>query len=210
MGFKEMTMKAIAFDWGGIFTENTFDSSAVKNLSVLCHTTPEVIAKTYFPLMEEFEAGAFDFDTFYLKFVQHSSLELDSGMFRKTFLGSVKERSAMFEVLNAIPQGIVVGMLSNNVPVLCDRVRTDVRFSRVDHFVFSNEIKVRKPDAKAFDYLTQALGVSARDTVFIDDNQDNIAACEALGFTGLYLDTFEGFVTRWQQALPGIALQVSA
>jgi hypothetical protein len=104
-------MKAIAFDWGGIFTENTFDSSAVKNLSVLCHTTPEVIAKTYFPLMEEFEAGAFDFDTFYIKFVQHSSLEIDSGIFRKTFLGSVKERHAMFGVLNAIPKNYVVGML---------------------------------------------------------------------------------------------------
>ena len=206
---KGTSMKAIAFDWGGIFTENTFDSSAVQNLSVLCHTTPEIIAKTYFPLMEEFEAGAFDFDSFYIKFVQHSSLEIDSGIFRKTFLGSVKERQAMFKVLNAIPKRYTVGMLSNNVPVLCDRVSTDSRFARIEHFVFSNEIGVRKPEAKAFEHLSQALGVAAQDTVFIDDNRDNIAACEKLGFKGLYLDTFKGFLARWNNLLPDIALELT-
>ncbi len=199
-------MKAIVFDWGGIFTENTFDSSAVKNLAVLCRTTPEVIAKTYFPLMEEFEAGAFDFDTYYQKFVEDSSFMLDEGIFRKTFLGSVRERSRMFDVLNAIPKTYTVGMLSNNVPILCDRVRTDTRFSRIEHFVFSNEIGVRKPAPKAFEYLIEALGVPANQTVFIDDNADNIAACEVLGFTGIYLDTFEGFLERWKKVLPKIIL----
>ncbi len=197
-----MNIKAIVFDWGGIFTENTFDSNAVKNLAVLCNTTPDVIGKTYFPLMEEFEAGAFDFDTYYQKFVEVSGFKLEPGTFRKTFLGSVKERSTMFDVLNAIPKDYTVGMLSNNVPVLCDRVRTDVRFSRIEHFVFSNEVGVRKPDAKAFEHLSLALGIPAEQTVFIDDNVDNIAACEKLGFTGLYLDTFDGFKERWNNLLP--------
>jgi putative hydrolase of the HAD superfamily len=201
-----MDIKAIVFDWGGIFTENTFDSSAVKNLAALCHTTSDVIGKVYFPLMEEFEAGAFDFDMYYQKFVKASGFDLEAGTFRKTFLGSVKERSAMFDVLNAIPRDYIVGMLSNNVPVLCDRVRTDPRFARIDHFVFSNEIGVRKPDSRAFEHLSQAVDVPAQQTVFIDDNLDNIAACEKLGFIGIYLDTFKGFKERWERVLPAITL----
>jgi putative hydrolase of the HAD superfamily len=197
----ERTVKAIVFDWGGIFTENTFDSSAVKNLAVLCNTTPDLIAKTYFPLMEEFEVGTFDFNSFYQKFVSHSGLNIEVGTFRKTFLGSVRERTSMFDVLNAIPETYKVGMLSNNVPVLCDRVRTDPRFARIEHFVFSNEIGLRKPEAKAFEYLTKALGIPATQTIFIDDNADNIAACEALGFIGIYLDSFEGFLARWKETL---------
>jgi putative hydrolase of the HAD superfamily len=201
-------IQAIAFDWGGIFTEGTFDSSAVRNLAALCNTTPQIIGQTYFPLMEHFEAGAFDFDSYYRQFVARSGFTIDEGVFRKTFLGSVRERSAMLEVLNAIPASYQVGMLSNNVPILCDRVRDDTRFKRIDTFVFSNEIRVRKPDPRAFAELTKALGVAAKDTVFIDDNTDNIAACEALGFKAIYLDTFANFLERWRNILPEIPLAV--
>jgi FMN phosphatase YigB (HAD superfamily) len=201
-----MMIRAIAFDWGGIFTENTFDSSAVRNLATLCSTTPEIIGQTYFPLMEHFEAGAFDFESYHQQFVEKSGFAIDAGMFRKTFLGSVREREAMFDMLNAIPRTYQVGMLSNNVEILCDRVRDDARFGRIDTFVFSNEIKVRKPDPRAFEALLESLATVAAETVFIDDNADNIKACEALGFKALYLDTFENFLERWQNLLPDIPL----
>jgi HAD superfamily hydrolase (TIGR01509 family) len=203
-----MMIKAIAFDWGGIFTEGTFDSSAVRNLAALCRATPETIGETYFPLMEHFEAGEFDFDSYHQQFVEKSGFAIDEGVFRKTLLGSVRERKAMFDVLNAIPKTYKVGMLSNNVPILCDRVRSDLHFGRIDTFVFSNEIKVRKPDPRSFTELTKALGTSAEETVFIDDNADNIAACEKLGFKALYLDTFDNFLSRWQKLLPEIPLTV--
>ncbi len=198
---------AIAFDWGGIFTEGTFDSSAVRNLAALCRATPEVIGQTYFPLMEHFEAGDFEFDSYYQQFVERSGFVVDEGVFRKTFLGSVLERKEMFEVLNAIPETYKVGMLSNNVPILCDRVRDDVRFKRVDTFVFSNEIKVRKPEPRSFEALTEALSTPSENTVFIDDNADNIAACERLGFKAIYLDTFENFLQRWAKLLPDIPVK---
>ena len=202
-------IQAIAFDWGGIFTENTFDSSAVKNLSALCRVSEEEVAETYFPVMEEFEVGAFDFDGFYERFTARSGLSPDAGVFRKTFLGSVRERGAMFEVLNSIPQGYRVGVLSNNVPVLCDRVRDDARMSRVEHFVFSNEIGVRKPDPEAFKRLTEALGMPAGATVFVDDNRANIEACERLGYQGILLETFEGFADAWRRLLPDIPIPTS-
>lgn len=198
-------IRAIAFDWGGIFTEGTFDSSAVRNLAALAHTTPDEIGATYFPLMEDFEAGAFDFDAFTAKFLERSGLDLDPGAFRKTFLGSVRERTAMFAVLGSIPAEYTVGMLSNNVPVLCDRVRDDARMARIEHFVFSNEIGVRKPDPAAFAALTDALGVPPEATSFIDDNEANIEAANDLGFDGILLDTFPGFVDRWRERFPELA-----
>jgi putative hydrolase of the HAD superfamily len=201
-------IRAIAFDWGGIFTENTFDSSAVRNLATLCNTTPEIIGGTYFPLMEHFEAGEFDFDSYHQQFVEKSGFAIDAGVFRKTFLGSVREREGMFDILNSIPRTYQVGMLSNNVEILCDRVRDDPRFARIDRFVFSNEIKVRKPDVRSFEALLNALETKAGETVFIDDNADNIKACEAMGFKALSLDTFEKFLERWQTLLPDILLPV--
>lgn len=75
--------------------------------------------------------------------------------------------------------------------------------------MFSNEIGVRKPAPEAFAALTEALGVAPERTVFIDDNADNIAACEALGFTGLLLDEPRAFSARWRAALPELPLPAS-
>lgn len=203
-------IRAIAFDWGGIFTQGTFDSSAVANLASLTGVPQDHIAATYFPLMEEFEVGAFDFDTFTETFLDESGVDLEPGEFRDTFLGSVRERTEMFAVLGSIPSEYTVGMLSNNVPVLCDRVRDDLRMARIEHFVFSNEIGVRKPDPAAFAALTDAIGVPARATVFIDDNQANIDAANELGFDGVLLDTFAGFMERWRKRFPDLAKGITA
>ena len=201
-----MPITAIAFDWGGIFTENTFDSSAVRNLAARAGVSEAHIAETYFPLMEHFEAGAFDFGTFAERFIRETGIDLGASEFRETFLGAVCEREAMFSVLAGIPEHYTVGMLSNNVEELCDRVRNDPRMVRVEHFVFSNEIKVRKPDPAAFAALTEALGRPPEETVFVDDNVGNIAACEALGYRGLLLTSYGGFATAWKRLLPDVPL----
>ena len=200
-----MPITAIAFDWGGIFTKGTFDSSAVRALAARTGCSEDHIAQTYFPLMEHFEAGAFDFDTFAERFVREAGVDFLPD-FRETFLGAVRERREMFGVLDAIPKSYTVGMLSNNVAVLCDRVRDDPRMARVEQFVFSNEIGVRKPDPAAFAALTRALGRPPEETVFVDDNRDNIAACEALGYQGLWLESYAGFAASWRALLPDLPL----
>lgn len=204
-----MTISAIAFDWGGVFTEGTFDSSAVRNLARAFGVGEEEVGATYFPVMEHFEAGAFDFPTFHQLFLERSGLSLSYPLFRETFLGSVTERPVMFELLSVIPERYTVGMLSNNVPVLCDQVRDDPRYRRVEHFVFSNEIGVRKPDPVAFAALSSALGTPPEVTVFVDDNEANIAACRELGYQGILLDSVASFSDQWRLLLPELAPALS-
>src|SRR5690606_25815085 len=187
-------------------TRGTFDSSAVVALAGLIGTTAERLQGTYLDLMEEFEVGAFDLAEFHRRFVAATGAETALDDFRATFLGAVKERPAMYTLIGSLPPGLKVGVLSNNVPELCDVVRDDPRLTRIDTFVFSNEIGVRKPRREAFDALTAALGTPPAQTVFVDDNEDNIAACQALGFTGLLIDTPKAFAARWRAALPLIPL----
>lgn len=199
-------LAAIAFDWGGVMTRGTFDSSAVVALAGLVHTTPAALQATYLELMEDFEVGAFDMTGFHARFDAATGVSTSLDAFRSTFLGAVKERPAMYALIGSLPAGFRVGVLSNNVPELCDLVRDDPRLSRVDTFVFSNEIGVRKPRREAFAALTEALGTPPELTVFVDDNDDNIAACQALGFTGLLIDSPAAFAERWRATLPHIPL----
>jgi len=202
-------IRAIAFDWGGVFTEGTFDARAVTALAALLGRPEDAVARSYYPLMEHLEVGAFDLPGFRSRLERDLGVAADGAAFRAAFLDAPLERAAMYEVLAGIPERYAVAMLSNNSPELCDRVRGEARMARVEHFVFSNEIGVRKPDAAAFAALTEALALPPHATVFIDDNADNVAACEALGFHGILLDTPERFAERWRRALPELAHLVS-
>lgn len=198
--------RAIAFDWGGVFTVGTFDSSAAANLARATGRDLQTLEPIYLRLMADFEIGAFRLAGMHQRFCEATGTDLPYEEFRRVFLGSVRERPAMYDLLAAIPAGYRVAMLSNNVPELCDLVRDDPRMARIDAFVFSNEIGVRKPAPAAFEALTQALGVPPQATVFVDDNAANIAACEQLGFTGVLVDECRAFVERWQAVVPDVPL----
>lgn len=199
-------IRGIAFDWGGIFTEGTFDSDAVKNLVQVAGTDAELVHAAYFPLMEEFEVGAFDLGGFIDRFVERTGSRVDEELLASTFLKSGIQRTQMFEILAGIPDSYRVGMLSNNVPALCDKVRNDLRMERIEKFVFSNEIGVRKPDPVAFAALEAAMELPPRETVFIDDSAANIDAARELGFQGILLDSMAHFTEQWNRLLPELAL----
>lgn len=203
-------IEAIAFDWGGIFTEGTFDGSAVRDLAARTGLSEDVVAATYYPLMESFEVGAFDMADFHARFTAGTGADLAREPFEATFLGAVRDRVAMFAVLGSIPARFRVAVLSNNVPVLCDRVRADPRMRRVEAWTFSNEIGVRKPDARAFEALTASLGVPPERTVFVDDSEKNIEACRALGFHGIHLNDLSGFLAAWRALLPDVPTDVES
>jgi putative hydrolase of the HAD superfamily len=195
------SIRAIAFDWGGVFTVGTFDGRAVTALARLFACDETTVAARYYPLMEHFEVGAFDLPGFARRIQDELGVDVDEAALQAAFLGAPQERAAMYDVLAGIPESYTVGMLSNNVATLCDGVRSDPRMARIapERFVFSNEIGRRKPDPAAFAALSEALGVEPAATVFVDDNEANIDACRALGFQGLLLDSAPAFARRWRE-----------
>lgn len=199
-------LRAIAFDWGGVFTEGTFDSRAHARLAELHGLSAADVLPRYLELMEGFEVGEFDMPEFHRRFQAAVGRTSTLPAFREAFLGAVRERKAMYDLLAALPEDVPLAMLSNNAPELCDVVRDDPRMRMLRAFVFSNEIGVRKPDERAFAALSSALALPPATTVFIDDNSDNIAACERLGFVGLLLDTVPAFAARWRSLFPDLPL----
>ncbi|MBO5339582.1 MAG: HAD family phosphatase [Oscillospiraceae bacterium] len=57
-----------------------------------------------------------------------------------------------------------------------------------DGMVISGVVKLVKPDKKIFAHLLSQYELKAEETVFIDDNAKNIAACQALGIGGYLFD----------------------
>jgi putative hydrolase of the HAD superfamily len=197
--------RGIAFDWGGVFTVGTFDGRAIARLARLYDVPEAELRPHYLGLMELFEVGGFDLPAFTARLSRAIGRDVDAGAFREAFLDAPLERPAAYALLAGIPDGFAVGMLSNNVPVLCDRVREDPRTARIERFVFSNEIGARKPDAVAFMALAEGMRLAPHDIVFVDDATANVEAARALGFRALLLDTPAAFAARWRAELPELA-----
>jgi len=198
-------VKGVAFDWGGVFTVGTFDGRAIERLAGLLELPTATVRGPYLELMERFEVGAFDLPTFQARLSTAVGRDADEAAFRDAFLDAPLERTATYALLPGIPDEYAVGMLSNNVPVLCDRVRDDARTARIERFVFSNEIGTRKPDPAAYMALAEALQLAPHQIVFVDDAVRNVEAAQALGFQGLLLDAPIAFAARWRAALPDLA-----
>lgn len=54
-----------------------------------------------------------------------------------------------------------------------------------DHIYLSQEMGMRKPEARIYQQVLLLEGFSAEDAIFFDDNADNIAGAEQLGITSI-------------------------
>ena len=86
------------------------------------------------------------------------------------------------ELLRSLRSGFRLACLSNNNEIHWRRLRTVFAVDReFDATYLSHEMGVMKPDRRAYERVLAHERVAPHDTVFIDDNADNVAAAHALG-----------------------------
>ncbi|RPK32225.1 HAD family phosphatase [Streptomyces sp. ADI93-02] len=87
-------------------------------------------------------------------------------------------------VARARSQGVKVGLLSNSVGMspwnLYQGVDLQAAFDAV---LLSGQSGTRKPDIAMYELITEMLGVSGEECVFVDDNAVNLPPAQAMGMT---------------------------
>lgn len=71
-----------------------------------------------------------------------------------------------------------------------------------DGGVFSGDVKLGKPDAAVYQLLARRHGLRPQETVFIDDQHANVAAAQALGWSGIHLTQTDHLAQVLQPHLP--------
>jgi len=98
-----------------------------------------------------------------------------------------------------------LGILSNN-HTGARRVLEERGIARLFHdIVISAEVKVAKPSEAAFRLALERLGVSAHETVFIDDNPDNVWTARGLGMTAIEHHSTQATLTSLRSFFPILA-----
>ena len=86
-------------------------------------------------------------------------------------------------VRRAKEQGIRTALLSNSWG---NNYPQDLFDGMFDVVVISGEVGMRKPDAEIFHHTLEAIGLTARECVFVDDLLPNVRAARELGFVAVH------------------------
>jgi epoxide hydrolase-like predicted phosphatase len=97
------------------------------------------------------------------------------------------DRETMVEGVRKLRErGIRTALITNNVAEFGDGWRKMIPVDELFEVIIdSSAVGVRKPDPRIFQMALDQLGVTAQDSVFVDDHPGNIRAAEKLGITGV-------------------------
>ncbi|WP_038058214.1 HAD family hydrolase [Thermus amyloliquefaciens] len=95
------------------------------------------------------------------------------------FLRKAPGAEALLRRLKA--QGLKVGVLSNTLPSLRESLAHHGLDRYVDGFFASCTLGVAKPDPRAFQMALEGLGLPPQETLYLDDDPENVEAARRLG-----------------------------
>lgn len=94
--------------------------------------------------------------------------------------------------LSLIDDRVCTGILSNLPAGLAKRARAEHEWlESVDAVTMSCDIGLIKPDPRAYAVALDAMGVSAKDTVYVDADPVNVAAAAELGMQAVHFTGIE-------------------
>ncbi|MDQ2180705.1 HAD family phosphatase [Marinifilum sp. D714] len=99
--------------------------------------------------------------------------------------GEIKENTSLIPVLGQNYQLYgLTNWSAETFPLVYSRFEF---FKELRGIVVSGEEKIVKPDEEIFNLLLERYGLKAEESIFIDDNKDNIKAANKLGFITIHL-----------------------
>lgn len=205
-----MTLKAVIFDFGGVFTTSPISNFAVYERE---HGLPERFISGV--VRKNLEAGAFsrferaeltedEFDEAFAAETRAEGHEVRGKAVRAML--QVEFRPAMIEAHRRIVDaGLITGCITNNMPTKedagqewakGDQERDWAReiMGRMRHVIESSKAGVSKPDPRIYEMMCDALGISPGEAIYVDDLGINLKPAKAMGMDVVKVP-FEGFET---------------
>lgn len=189
-------IKNIIFDLGGVVIDLGFDKM-VKQFDLL---GVENFGNYFNPLtqvafFEQLELGEISPEEFYGKFRETFLTELSNEQIKATWNLILEDfEPQRMKLLDQLSKRYALYLFSNTnaIHAACFEAKclTQMGRSLPSYFqktFYSHELHLRKPDVLAFQEVMKQAGLLVQETLFIDDNPDNIAGAKKLGLKTYHL-----------------------
>lgn len=113
------------------------------------------------------------------------AIEMYSSRWEETLLGEMPGMSDLLQELKANPDIHIFGLTNWSMETFPQARKGFHILQLIDNYVVSGDVKLIKPDPRIFQLILQRFDLKAEETIFIDDNPNNVAAAQALDIHGI-------------------------
>ncbi len=111
--------------------------------------------------------------------------------------GEIKQNTTLIDILNQNYQ--LYGLTNWSAETFPLVYNEYAFFKKLEGIVVSGEEQIAKPDERIFKLLLERYKLNAEETLFIDDNKDNIETANSLGFKSIHLEPGVNLYTELQK-----------
>lgn len=193
-----MSIKAILWDFSGVLVKPHEGKSHEEYARLLGVSSHDLERFYNGELSRRMDLGEISYEEFYKGII--AELNLDPNLvsfFNNSFENIFTLNTTLLEYIQALPEKIKVGLLSNYSDQLRPLLEEELKIANLfDDIIISSEIKLRKPDEDIYQTALERLNVVAQDTIFVDDRMENIESAEKVGMHAILYQSNEQVITH--------------
>lgn len=190
---KNKLIKSLIFDNNGVLT--TTEEEAYKALSKLSRQKVGLVIRLWKELAKGVDEGRTSVDDFLKSLAFCLGIEDNLGDVRKIYYSQYVRDDEMHEVVKKLSKDYKVALLSNFGDAFD---RFDKKWKSSETFgknVFvSAKLKMRKPEAKAFQHVLKKMRQAPENAVFVDDRIENVRSAKKVGMEGILFVNSRDFI----------------
>ena len=193
---ERQSIKAIAFDWGGVLCEDPAPGF-LKLLALRFHCSEEDLAPHLSACMDDFQRGFVSEEFFLSTLAERLRRPVLKTLFWKEALRTVyREQTAVLDLARLLRgQGYAIGLMTNT-EVPAREFHLECNYDFFDARIFSCEEGIVKPERKIYHLMAERLGVANHELLLVDDKQVNIEGAKLAGLCGVLFRSPEQLIAE--------------
>jgi putative hydrolase of the HAD superfamily len=195
-------IKAIFFDYDGVLTtDKTGSLTTNRYLSNVAAVEYEAVQKAFSRYNQELLVGQITHGEIWDDVCEAMGCKIDFSLLEQAFL-STPTNAAMLALARRMKPQYALGIITDNKKDRIDCVRASQGLDELfNPIVVSAEFGSGKDGSAVFEYALRCLDIRPEESIFIDNNPENLIAPKALGMGIIFHDDEENDVGKLVRVL---------
>lgn len=175
-------IKNIVIDFGGVLTIGKYSRVVFDLIKINKNIDNE---KYFRELLIQLNWGKISLNKLLAEFNKHSNSNISKDEMISHFVEAININNGLFNYLkDCKKKGLKIILFSNNNTISVEGIKKKKKdiFGTFDNIFFSYKYNLKKPDKKFYEIMIKEAKINPKESVFIDDQEDNIKTAEEFGF----------------------------
>jgi putative hydrolase of the HAD superfamily len=200
-------IKAIVFDWGGVFIDSPYQS-IVDHCAKILHVDNDRLNKSMDAFLIDFQKGKISENEWWNKVCGELKCALPekTSLWRDAVEHTFVKKEEMYALVRELrTKGYMTGLLSNTERPTRQYFFDNDLMRYFDKAIFSCDEGIVKPDPRIYALCQEQMMCRVQEMIFVDDKAQNVQAARSLGMHGIH------FVTTKQciQSISALGIDVT-